>query len=94
MTVPSATIRAMPGDLERLPATASATVPGAGRAAMAAELLAGCGQSSQRSASWGSGEQVLVSESESVVSSENQRLADPGLGPGASPRHRDTLRCQ
>jgi hypothetical protein len=44
MTVPDATIRAMPGGLERLPATACAAVPSAGPAALATELLAGCGQ--------------------------------------------------
>ena len=38
MPVPGATIRAMPGDLERLPAHL-ATRPGAGPAALAAELL-------------------------------------------------------
>src|SRR5260370_24505363 len=37
MSVPGATIRAMPGDLEPLPAAASA--PGAGPAALAVELL-------------------------------------------------------
>jgi len=37
MSVPRATIRAMPGDLERMPASAPA--PGAGPAALAAELL-------------------------------------------------------
>ena len=37
MSVPRATTRAVPGDLERLPAAAPA--PGAGPAALAAELL-------------------------------------------------------
>ncbi len=39
MPVPGATIRAMPGDLERLPAAAAAAAPGAGPALLAAELL-------------------------------------------------------
>ena len=37
--VPSATIRAMPSDLERLPTPVSAAAPGAGPAALAGELL-------------------------------------------------------
>jgi hypothetical protein len=39
VSVPAATIRAMPGDLERLPTAASPAAPGAGPAARAAELL-------------------------------------------------------
>ena len=39
MSVPGATIRAMAGDLERLPAPVSAAAPGAGPAAVAAELV-------------------------------------------------------
>jgi hypothetical protein len=39
MSVPGATIRAMPGDLERLPAPLPPAAPGAGPAAVAAELL-------------------------------------------------------
>jgi integrase/recombinase XerD len=39
MSVPGATIRAMPGDLEQLPAPFYAAGPGAGPAAVAAELL-------------------------------------------------------
>jgi hypothetical protein len=39
MSVPGATIRAMPGDLERLPAPVSPAGPGAGPAAVAAEVL-------------------------------------------------------
>jgi hypothetical protein len=39
MSVPGATIRAMPGDLERLPAPVCAAAPGAGPAAVAGELL-------------------------------------------------------
>ena len=39
MPVPGATIRAMPGDLERLPAPVSPAAPGAGPAAVAGELL-------------------------------------------------------
>ena len=37
--VPGATIRAMPGDLEPLPAHVSPAAPGAGPAAVAGELL-------------------------------------------------------
>ena len=40
MSVPAATIRAMPGDLEPLPAPVSAAVPGAGPAVLAAEHAA------------------------------------------------------
>jgi hypothetical protein len=39
MSAPGAAIPAMPGDLERLPAAAAAAAPGAGPAALAAELL-------------------------------------------------------
>ena len=41
MSVPGATIQAMPGDLERLPAASAAAAPGPGQgpAALAAELL-------------------------------------------------------
>jgi hypothetical protein len=39
MPVRGATIRAMPGDLERLPARVSPAAPGAGPAALAGELL-------------------------------------------------------
>jgi hypothetical protein len=39
MSVPGYTLRAMPGDLERLPAPVSPAAPGAGPAAVAAELL-------------------------------------------------------
>lgn len=39
MSVPGAAIRAMLGDLERLPASVSPAGPGAGPAAVAAELL-------------------------------------------------------
>ena len=39
MSVPGATIRAMPGDLERLPAGAAAAAPGAGPAPLAPEQL-------------------------------------------------------
>ena len=39
MSVPAATIRAMPGDLERMPARVLPAAPGAGPAALAAELL-------------------------------------------------------
>jgi len=39
MSAPGATIRAMPGDLERLPAASAAAAPGAGSAVLAAELL-------------------------------------------------------
>ena len=39
MSVPGATIRAMPGDPGRLPAPVSPAAPGAGPAAVAGELL-------------------------------------------------------
>ena len=39
VSVPGATIRAMPGDLERLPAPVSPAAPGAGPAAVAGGLL-------------------------------------------------------
>ena len=39
MSVPGATVQAMPGDLERLPARVLPTAPGAGPAMLAAELL-------------------------------------------------------
>jgi hypothetical protein len=39
VSVPGATIRAMPGDLERLPALVSPGVLGAGPAVLAGELL-------------------------------------------------------
>jgi hypothetical protein len=39
MSVPGATTRAMPGDLEPLPALVYAAAPGAGPAAVAGELL-------------------------------------------------------
>jgi len=45
VTVPAATIRAMPGDLEPLPMRVSPAAA-AGSAVLAAELLAGCGRSS------------------------------------------------
>ena len=38
MSAPGATVRAMPGDLERLPAASAAAAPGAGSAVLAAEL--------------------------------------------------------
>lgn len=53
MSVPGATIRAMPGDLERLPAVAS----GVGPAVLAAELLGRVKPlSNNRTASGGSSE--------------------------------------
>ena len=39
MSAPAATVRAMPGDLEPLPALVYAAAPGAGPAAVAGELL-------------------------------------------------------
>ena len=39
MSEPGATIRAMPGDLERMPTPVSLAAPGAGQAAVEAELL-------------------------------------------------------
>jgi integrase/recombinase XerD len=39
MSLPGATIRAMPGDLERLPAPVSSSAPGAGPAILAGELV-------------------------------------------------------
>ena len=46
VSVPGATIRAMAGDLEPLPARVSAAAPGAGPAAVAAELLGRAARSS------------------------------------------------
>jgi hypothetical protein len=53
MSAPGAAIRAMPGDLERLPAVAAA--PGSGPAVLAAELLGRVRAELPWSASWGSG---------------------------------------
>ena len=39
MSVPAATIRSMPSDLEQLPARVPAAAPGAGPAVLAGELL-------------------------------------------------------
>ena len=59
MSVPGAIIRAMPGDLERLPATASP--PGAGPAVLAAELLGRMRAELPVISELGEREQVLVS---------------------------------
>src|SRR5438876_2309225 len=59
MSVPGATIRAMPGDLERLPATASQ--PRAGPAVLAAELLGRMRAELPVIGELGEREQVLVS---------------------------------
>ena len=61
MSVSSATIPAMPGDLERLPASVSAARPGAGPAAVAAELLGRVRAELPVVGGWGEREQVLVS---------------------------------
>jgi hypothetical protein len=61
MSVPGDTIRAMPGDLEPLPARGSATVPGAGPALLAAELLGRVRAELPVVGELGEREQVLVS---------------------------------
>ena len=61
MSVPGATIRAMPGDLERLPAPVSPAAPGAGPAALAAELLGRVRAELPVVGGLGEREQVLVS---------------------------------
>ena len=57
MSVPGATIPAMPGDLERMPAAA----PGAGSAALAAELLGRMQAELPAVGKLGEREQLLVS---------------------------------
>ena len=59
MSVPGATIRAMSGDLERLPAAAS--VPAPGPSALAAELLGRVRAELPAVGGLGEREQVLVS---------------------------------
>ena len=61
MSAPGATIRAMPGDLERLPAPVSAAAPGAGPAAVAAELLGRVRAELPAVGELGEREQLLVS---------------------------------
>ena len=61
MSVPGATIRAMPGDLERLPARVSPAAPGAGPAVLAAELLGRVRAELPVVGELGEREQVLVS---------------------------------
>ena len=60
MSVPGATIRAMTGDLERLPAPASPAAPGAGPAMLAAELLGRVRAELPAVGELGEREQVLV----------------------------------
>ncbi len=61
MPVPGAIIRAMPGDLERMPALVSAATPGAGPAVLAAELLGRVRAELPLVGELGEQEQVLVS---------------------------------
>ena len=61
MSVPGATIRAMPGDLERLSAAVSAPAPGTGPAALAAELLGRVREELPVVGELGEREQLLVS---------------------------------
>jgi hypothetical protein len=61
MSVPAATIRPMPGDLERLPAPVSPGAAGAGPAAMAGELLGRVRAELPVASELGEREQVLVS---------------------------------
>jgi hypothetical protein len=61
MSVPGYTLRAMPGDLERLPAPVSPAAPGAGPAAVAAELLSRVRAELPVVGELGEREQVLVS---------------------------------
>ncbi len=61
MPVPGATIRAMPGDLERLPAPVSPAVPGAGPAVLASELLGRVRAELPTVGGLGEREQLLVS---------------------------------
>ena len=60
MSVPAATIRAMPGDPGRLPAPVSAAAPGAVRAAVAGELLGRVRAELPAVGGLGEREQVLV----------------------------------
>jgi hypothetical protein len=60
MPVPGATIRAMAGDLERLPALVSPAAPGAGPAAVAAELVGRVRAELPAVGELGEREQVLV----------------------------------
>jgi len=61
MSVPGATIRPMPSDLERLPARVPAAAPGAGPAMLAAELLGRVRAELPAISELGEREQVLVS---------------------------------
>jgi site-specific recombinase XerD len=61
MSVPGATIRGMPGELERLPVTLSAAAPGEGPAAVAAELLSRVRAELPMVGELGDREQLLVS---------------------------------
>ena len=61
LSVPAATIRAMPGDLERLPVLLSPAAPGAGPAVLAAELLGRVRAELPVIGELGEPEQVLVS---------------------------------
>ena len=60
MSVPGATIRVMPGDLERLPVPLSAAALGAGPMAVAGELLARVRAELPAIGELGEREQVLV----------------------------------
>jgi hypothetical protein len=61
MSVPGATIRAVPGDLEPLPARVLSAAPGAGPTALAAELLGRVRTELPVVGGLGEREQILVS---------------------------------
>ncbi len=78
MSVPGATIRAMPGDLEPLPARVSAAAPGAGPAVLAAELLGRVRAELPVIGEMGEREQVLVSAWLTGLQSARTRRAYAG----------------
>ena len=65
LSVPGATIRAMPGDPGRLPAPASPAAPGAGPAAVAGELLGRA--RAELPAGWGAGAGLRASANLAAV---------------------------
>ena len=79
MSVPGATIRAMPGDLEPLPARFSAAAPGAGPAALAAELLGRVRAELAVVGELGEREQVLVAAWLTGLRSARTRRAYAGI---------------
>ncbi len=96
MSVPGYTIRAMPGDLERLPAPVSPGAPGARPAALAGELLGRVRAELPAVGGLGEREQVLVSAWLTGLRSARTRrayaedLGDRGAGQliaGGGPGH-------